>query len=46
MEYPSLKKALEEAEIPSVVIGVDQQMKDFGQARTALQAFGDMLAAE
>ncbi len=44
MEYPSLKKGLDEAGIPSVVIGVDQQMKDFGQAETALQAFSDMLS--
>jgi len=43
MEYPSLKKGLDEAGIPSMVIGVDQQMKDFGQAKTAIQAFSDIL---
>lgn len=44
MEYPSLKKALSEAGIPHIVIGVDHQMKDFGQARTQIQAFADILA--
>lgn len=43
MEYPSLKKGLKEAGIPSIVIGIDQQMKDFGQARTQIQAFADVL---
>lgn len=43
MEVPSLKKALSEAGIPCIVVGVDQQMKDFGQAGTQIQAFGDML---
>ncbi len=43
MEYPSLKKALMEAGVPCVMIGVDQQMNDFAQARTALEAFADML---
>jgi benzoyl-CoA reductase/2-hydroxyglutaryl-CoA dehydratase subunit BcrC/BadD/HgdB len=43
MEYPSLLHALEEADIPSVKIGVDQQMRDFGQAATSLQAFADLL---
>lgn len=45
MEYPSLKKAFDEAGIPSVLIGYDQQMQDFGQARTQLQAFADVMAA-
>ncbi len=44
IEYPSLKKALDEAGIPSVIIGVDQQMKNFGQARTLLQTFSDVLS--
>lgn len=43
MEYPYLKKALDDAGIPHIKIGVDQQMRDFGQARTALQAFADVL---
>ncbi len=43
MEYPYLKKALDAANIPHVKLGVDQQMRDFGQAATALEAFADML---
>lgn len=43
MEYPSLKEALDKEGIPSVLIGYDQQMQDFGQARTQLQAFADVL---
>jgi len=46
MEFPSLKKGLEEAGIPYVKIGIDQQMTDFGQARTSLQAFSDMLSMQ
>jgi benzoyl-CoA reductase/2-hydroxyglutaryl-CoA dehydratase subunit BcrC/BadD/HgdB len=45
MEYPSLKQALDNADIPSVSIGFDQQMRDFEQARTQLQAFADVLSA-
>ena len=44
MEYPYLKKALDDAGIPHIKIGIDQQMRDFGQARTALQAFADVLS--
>lgn len=44
MEYPSLKKALDEAGLPSLKLGVDQQMRDFGQASTAIQAFADLLS--
>ena len=43
MEYPYLKKALDAAGIPHIKLGVDQQMRDFGQARTAIQAFADVL---
>jgi len=43
LEYPTLAGALNKAGIPHVVIGVDQQMTDFGQARTILQAFADVL---
>ena len=38
MEYPYLKKALDDAGIPHIKLGVDQQMRDFGQASTAIQA--------
>jgi len=43
MEYPYLKKALDKAGVPHVKLGVDQQMRDFGQASTAIQAFADVL---
>ena len=43
MEYPYLKKALDDAGIPHIKLGIDQQMRDFGQAATALEAFADML---
>jgi bcr-type benzoyl-CoA reductase subunit C len=42
MEYPSLKKGLEAAKIPHVNIGFDQQMVDFGQARTQLETLREM----
>ncbi|WP_129598067.1 2-hydroxyacyl-CoA dehydratase subunit D [Anaerophilus nitritogenes] len=44
IEFPSLKKGLDEAGIPYVKIGMDQQMTNFGQARTSLQAFSDVLS--
>jgi bcr-type benzoyl-CoA reductase subunit C len=43
LEYPSLKQALNAAEIPHVNIGFDQQMVDFGQARTQLETLREML---
>ena len=43
MEYPCLKKALDAMNIPHIKLGVDQQMRDFGQASTAIQAFADVL---
>ncbi|HWQ78107.1 MAG TPA: (R)-2-hydroxyglutaryl-CoA dehydratase subunit beta [Anaerovoracaceae bacterium] len=43
MEYPDLKKALDAAGIPHIRLGVDMQMRDFGQARTAIQTFADMI---
>lgn len=44
MEYPSLKKALDQAGVPHIKLGIDQQMRDFGQAKTAIQAFADVLS--
>lgn len=44
MEYPYLKRALDAHKIPFIKLGVDQQMRDFGQAATAIQAFVDVLA--
>lgn len=46
MEYPYLKKALDHAGVPHVKLGIDQQMRDFGQARTAIQAFADVLSMQ
>ena len=46
MEFPYLKKALDAAGIPFIKLGVDQQMRDFGQAATAIQAFADVLSAQ
>ena len=43
MEYPYLKKALQAADVPHIKLGIDQQMRDFGQDRTAIQAFADVL---
>jgi len=43
MEYPYLKKALDAAKIPHIKLGIDQQMHDFGQAKTAIQAFAESL---
>ncbi|MBQ6903221.1 MAG: 2-hydroxyacyl-CoA dehydratase [Lachnospiraceae bacterium] len=44
MEYPYLKKELDARKIPHIKLGVDQQMRDFGQAETAIQAFADIVA--
>lgn len=41
LEFPSLRKALDEARIPHISLGFDQQMLDFGQAQTSLQAFAE-----
>ena len=46
MEFPYLKKALDAAGIPFIKLGVDQQMRDFGQAATAIQALADVLAMQ
>jgi bcr-type benzoyl-CoA reductase subunit C len=43
LDYPNVKGALDGASVPSVMIGYDQQMRDFGQAGTSLEAFSDML---
>lgn len=44
IEYPSLKEELSAQGIPHIIIGVDQQMKDYAQARTQIQAFADVLS--
>ncbi|MDD7593448.1 MAG: (R)-2-hydroxyglutaryl-CoA dehydratase subunit beta [Peptoniphilaceae bacterium] len=43
MEYPALRKAFDENHVHHIRLGIDHQMVDFGQARTALQAFADVL---
>lgn len=42
-DLPIMQKTLESAGIPNVVIEVDQQMQSFEQARTALQAFAEIV---
>lgn len=44
VEYPDLKKALDEIGMPSIKVGYDQQMVDFGQAETQIQAFTDVMS--
>ncbi len=46
MEFPYLKKALDAHGIPFIKLGIDQQMRDFGQASTAIQAFADVLSMQ
>ncbi len=43
MEYPSLKKAFEQAGIPLIKMGYDQQMVDFGQVKTQLETFREIV---
>lgn len=44
-DFPIVKKALDAAGIPMVSVEVDQQMRSFEQARTALQTFADVILA-
>ena len=46
MEYPYLKKALDDAHIPHIKLGIDQQMRNFGQVETSLQALADVLSLQ
>lgn len=43
-DYPHIKQDLGIADIPHIKLGVDQQMRNFGQISTSLQAFADMLS--
>ena len=43
MEYPYLKKMLDEADVPLLQLGYDQTMSVFGQAATALETFAQIL---
>lgn len=42
-DYPIMKKLFDSLGIPSVMIEVDQQMRNYEQARTMLQTFGEIL---
>lgn len=42
-DYPILKKLFDQQNIPSIIIEVDQQMRNYEQARTAIQTFADVL---
>lgn len=43
MEYPSLKQIFDEARIPLIKMGYDQQMIDFGQVKTQLETFNEIV---
>lgn len=43
-DYPIMKKVFDKNDIPSISIEIDQQMKNYGQARTMVQTLSDMLA--
>lgn len=43
MEYPSLKKAFDDAKVPLIKMGYDQQMVDFGQVKTQLETFREIV---
>ncbi|MDO4793740.1 MAG: 2-hydroxyacyl-CoA dehydratase subunit D [Filifactor alocis] len=43
MEYPSLKQAFEAEGIPLIKMGYDQQMVDFGQVKTQLETFNEIV---
>lgn len=42
-DYPYIKADLEIADIPLIRLGVDMQMRDYGQVSTSLQAFANMM---
>ncbi|MBQ3437915.1 MAG: 2-hydroxyacyl-CoA dehydratase subunit D [Fusobacterium sp.] len=43
MEYPSLKQAFDAAKVPLIKMGYDQQMADFGQVKTQLETFNEII---
>lgn len=45
-DYPHLKHDFGIADIPHIRLGVDHQMRNFGQISTSLQAFADVMAAQ
>ncbi|MGL5356818.1 MAG: 2-hydroxyacyl-CoA dehydratase subunit D [Fusobacteriaceae bacterium] len=42
-DYPILKKQLEKESIPFIQVEVDQQMKNYEQARTIIQTFSEII---
>jgi len=44
LDYPVVKKELEEAGVPLLHIEVEQQMDSLAQLRTRIQSFGEMLS--
>lgn len=42
-DYVYIKRDLDIADIPLIRLGLDMQMRDFGQVSTSLQAFTDMM---
>lgn len=45
-DYPYIKRDLEIANLPLIRLGLDMQMRDFGQVSTSLQAFVSMVEEE
>lgn len=45
-DYPYIKRDLEIANLPLIRLGLDMQMRDFGQVSTSLQAFASMVEEE
>ena len=43
MEYPSLKQEFDKEKIPLIKMGYDQQMEDFGQVKTQLETFNEIV---
>lgn len=42
-DYPRIREKLEKEEIPLLVLEVDKQIKNYGQAATAVQSFREMI---
>lgn len=45
-DYPYIKRDLDIAALPLIRLGLDMQMRDFGQVSTSLQAFTAMMEEE
>lgn len=45
-DYPHLKHDFGIADIPHIRVGIDHQMRNFGQISTSLQAFADVMDAQ